>query len=217
MRLLFLLLIYILCQGFTVAELGTIDKPYKRSSDVPRDSIAYGNDAIEKVKQMYGIDKLTLAQRRVIEEEGFVNAYYQDDKGIKTYGVGQTEKYFDTGFIGAFDAHAKVTKKYFNNFDMFDERLQAELIQLSYRGDIQQSPTFRKYMNAKEYDKAAVELLKHDEYIARKAKGNDGVTRRLEKARDAILNYSKGQRLKVSSLGSLDYTQSQKIMGDYFG
>jgi len=204
-----------------VAELGTIDNPYKSSLDVPRDSIAYGNDAIEKVKQMYGIDKLTLAQRRVIEEEGFVNAYYQDDKGIKTYGVGQTEKYFDTGFIGAFDAHKKRAINAIPKLNDMPEDLQAEIIQLEYRGDLRNKKgnlyKWVHQINNGEYNLAAQELLNHDEYRQRKAKGNDGVTRRLEKARDAILNYSKGQRLKLSSLGALDYTQSQKIMGDYFG
>lgn len=139
----------------------------------------FGTDAIKQVELKEG-RQLSLAERRVVEEEGFVDGYYKDDKGIETGGVGQTGKWKTKSFTETFESHAKDAKRLIKNFDKLPEDLQAEFIQITYRGDVQQSPNMRKLFNLGKFEEAASELLNNQEYKKRKAKGDDGVTRRLE-------------------------------------
>lgn len=150
----------------------------------------YGKDAIVEVEKREG-RTLSLAERRVVEEEGFVSGEYEDDKGISTSGVGQTGKYKDMSFKETFDAHEKDAKRLVDNYGKLPEYLQAELVQAQYRGDLQQSPAFVKLLEEGKYEEAATELLDHKEYKERKAVEDDGVTRRLEALRDAVKKYGK--------------------------
>lgn len=149
-----------------------------------------GKEAVTQVEKLEG-RKLSLAEKRVVEEEGFVTGVYDDDKGIVTSGVGQTGKYKDKTFKETFDVHKKDTERLVKDFDKYPEYLQAELVQAQYRGDIGQSPTFRKLLEEGEFTLAAEELLNHEEYKERKSEGNDGVTRRLEALQNAVKKYGK--------------------------
>lgn len=152
--------------------------------------VLYGNDAIKKVMSMEG--ELTYAQRRVIEEEGFVNGLYEDSKGIITYGVGQTGEWINKTFKESFEVHKKDAAGLLSDFDNYPEYLQAELIQAAYRGDLQGSPTFRKHMNAGRYQEAAIEFLNNNEYKELLPKRDtNGIPARMERVQNAVFRFAK--------------------------
>lgn len=78
------------------------------------------------------------------------------------------------------------------------ESLQSELIQLDYRGDLKQSPSFRRLFNAGKYEEASQELLNHEEYKQRKQSSlfKDGVVKRLEGAQFAVANFANNIKTK---------------------
>jgi len=160
-----------------------------------------GEEAILQVEKLEG-RPLSLAERRVVEEEGYVEGVYKDDKGIETSGVGQTGEWMGKSFDETFKAHEGDAKKMFQSFDAYPEYLQAELIQAQYRGDVRQSPDFVNMMSEGRYNEAAEELLNHEEYKERKAKGDDGVTRRLEALQNAVKKYRKEVGDSASSNGT---------------
>jgi len=149
-----------------------------------------GAKAVKRVSELSN-KELSLAERRVVEEEGYVAGDYKDDKGIQTSGVGQTGKWSGKTFSETFESHKQDARRLVKDFDSMPEYLQAELVQITYRGDLQQSPNMRKLLNSGKYKEAAKELLNNQEYIKRKKKGDDGVTRRLEALHDAIIKYSR--------------------------
>jgi len=180
----------------TMDDFGTKENPYKTAKDIPSELYYKGDAAVKRAEQLYG--ELSNAQKRVIKLEGLVDAHYLDDKGILTYGVGQTGKYIDSGFKSAFAEHEKSARNYIKNFDELPESLQSELIQLDYRGDLKQSPSFRRLFNAGKYEEASQELLNHEEYKQRKQSSlfKDGVVKRLEEAQSAVENFANNIKTK---------------------
>ena len=147
-----------------------------------------GKAAINKVAQMEGRE-LTLPEKFVIQEEGFVDEIYKDTKGITTYGVGQTGKYINKSFGESFKAHEDDARKYIPNYDELDELAQAAIMSAAYRGDLQQSPKFRKLFNAGDYRKAADEFLDNDDYRQSLEEGT-GVAGRFERIAEIIRSLS---------------------------
>jgi GH24 family phage-related lysozyme (muramidase) len=171
------------------AATATPKKPWEMNlSSEPKTYL--GAEAVSQVEKREG-RSLSLSEKRVVEEEGYVSGTYKDDKGIETSGVGQTGKWKGKTFKETFDAHEADTKRMVKGFDTLPEYLQAELVQATYRGDVQQSPRAIKLLEEGKYGEAATELLDHKEYKDRKAKGDDGVTRRLEALQSAIRKYGK--------------------------
>ena len=121
-----------------------------------------GMQAIEAVEELEG--PLNLKQKRVVELEGFVGVPYLDTKGITSYGVGQTGEFIDKTFKESFAAHEAKARDLVEVYDELPENVQAELVQAAYRGDLQQSPKFRKLLNEKRFSEAAVEFLDHEEF-----------------------------------------------------
>lgn len=145
----------------------------------------YGAEAVRKVEEREGA--LDPIQRIVVEHEGYVAGVYKDTKGIETSGVGQTGKYMDMTFKQSYDAHLQDAKRFITNYDSLNEKQQMAILSLAYRGDLQQSPTFRKHVNNGEFEKASAELLNHEEYNQLKQQEKDtgrksGITKRLEEA-----------------------------------
>jgi hypothetical protein len=54
-----------------------------------------------------------------------------------------------------------------------------------YRGDIQQSPMFRKLFNEYKYEEAAIEFLDHKEYKAKNTPKQ--IKQRIKEVHDAIM------------------------------
>lgn len=145
-----------------------------------------GQDAIDKVSEMEGRE-LTLPEKVVIEEEGFVDGIYLDTKGVPTYGVGQTGKYIDMSFSESFKDHEDDARKYIPDYDDLNEEAKAAIMSAAYRGDLQQSPKFRKLFNAGKYEEAADEFLDNDDYRESLREGT-GVYKRFNRIVKAIRN-----------------------------
>jgi len=143
----------------------------------------YGEDAIRKVSANEGRE-LSLAERRVVMEEGFVDGEYLDTKGIRTGGVGQTGEWMDKSFGESFQHHKERARKRVPRLDELPEALRAELIQAEYRGDLGLSPTAVKHLNAGNYKKASVEFLNNDEY--RNPNTSTGIKSRMKAVADAL-------------------------------
>lgn len=150
----------------------------------------YGDKAVAEVEKLEGpLDNIA---KEIVHEEGFVTGDYLDDKGISTAGVGQTGKFKGKPFKEVYAFFVKETKRLVPAYDQYPEHVQASLVGLAYRGDLQQSPTFRKLLAQGDYEEAAVELLNHKEYKERKKKSKpDGVVKRLELASERIRAYGK--------------------------
>lgn len=150
-----------------------------------------GAEAVKQVEQKLG-RPLNYIERRVVEEEGFVDGVYKDDKGYVTAGVGQTGKYMNKSFDETMKSHIKEAERLIPSLKTLPEAVQAELIQATYRGDVGESPTFRKLLNAGEYEKAAQEFLNNDDYrtsVALNLSGKPhGVAGRMEKVAQAVAN-----------------------------
>jgi GH24 family phage-related lysozyme (muramidase) len=149
--------------------------------------IYYGDDAVKKVEEIEGVS-LSLPQRRVVEEEGFVEGVYKDSKGIDTLGVGQTGKYMDMSFLESYAEHEEYARRVLVHWDLYPEYLQAELMSAVYRGDLQQSPKFRRLLNQCRYEEAAEEFLNHKEYFSDTTPPS--IKRRLEKVSAAVSQYA---------------------------
>ena len=145
----------------------------------------YGAQAVQMVEQREGA--LDPIQQLVVKHEGYVAGVYKDSKGIETSGVGQTGKYMDMSFKESYDVHLQDAKRFITNYDSLNEKQQMAILSLAYRGDLQQSPTFRKHVNNGEFEKASKELLNHEEYNQLKQQEKEtgkksGITKRLEEA-----------------------------------
>ena len=122
----------------------------------------HGQKAVDKVEELEG--ELTPVQRRIVELEGYVPTEYEDTKGIVTKGVGQTGNYMDMSFKEVAEIHEDVSRNLINDYDELPVELQAELAQLAYRGDLQQSNETVALFNKGKYEEASVELLNNKEF-----------------------------------------------------
>lgn len=190
-------------------NLGTRDNPYTSAKDIPSNLYYKGDAAVKRAEELYG--PLSYSQKRIVRLEGLVDAHYLDDKGILTYGVGQTDKYIDSGFQAAYAAHEKSARNYIKNFDELPETLRAELVQLDYRGDLALSPTFRRLFNAGKYKEASAELLNHAEYKQRKQDSffKDGVVKRLEEAQAEVMKFA-------DAIDTKEFLFSQSVTSNQF-
>ena len=169
-----------------------VKQPYK---------VHYGQDAINEVTKREG--QLTPPMEAVIREEGFVDGVYEDTKGYKTSGVGQTQHYMDMSFKESFLEHEQLVKDIIPHFMLFDDETQGQLLSLGYRGDTKSKKgktlDWVKLFNKGEYALAATELLDHKEYkdLVKKfeEEGVDsGIIHRLEAAATQIASLQAAPR-----------------------
>jgi len=176
---------------------------YEKSPAIVKEpyQVHYGQDAVNKVTEREG--QLTPPMEAVIREEGFVDGVYEDTKGIKTSGVGQTGEYMNMSFREAFLDHEKLVKEIIPNFMIFDDDTQAQLLSLGYRGDTKSKKgeplKWVKLFNEGEYALAATELLDHQEYkdlvkIFNEEGKDSGIIHRLEAAATQIASLQAAPR-----------------------
>lgn len=126
----------------------------------------------------------------LIAEEGFSVGNYDDDVGINTQGVGQTaENIGENFFTETYPKYVARAAKKVKGFSNMPEDLQNAVLSAVYRGDL--GPKTAKLLEKGEFKAAAKEYLNHKEYKERKKKDpNDGVVKRMERNRDAMLKYA---------------------------
>ena len=151
-----------------------------------------GANAVAKVQALLGT-RLSPAQERIVDIEGYFKGYYKDSEGNTTYGVGQTGKYMTPkGFFTAFEEEKARTASKIKNFKKLPEYLKTEFIQSGYRGDIFGSPKAIELFNKGDYKKAAITFLDHNNYRAAKILKNS-IYDRFNATYDAIIRYGKEQ------------------------
>lgn len=193
--------------------MGLLERLAKMAGILPDDNakeeavkMLHGQKAIDKVEELEG--ELTPVQRRIVELEGYVPTEYKDTKGIVTKGVGQTGDYMDMPFKEVAEIHENVARNLINDYDELPVELQAELTQLAYRGDLQQSEDTVALFNAGRYEEASVELLNNKEFKNKDT--SEHIKQRLRDASRAIAMYdpdSVSMALREEKLDSMkEYT-----------
>ena len=158
--------------------------------------VYHGQHAVKMMEQKLK-RPLDIAEKRVIEEEGYVATPYKDTKGVITSGVGQTGKYRNMSFQDTFNAHSALAEKMIPSLYRLPDDVRAELVQATYRGDLTNSPKFRKLFNAGKYAEAAKEFLNNEDYRQSK-KDKTGVAARMERVAEAVASME--NRQEVASL-----------------
>jgi len=166
----------------------------KEQAEIQRKANTYhGTAAIKQVEALEG-RPLTYIEKTVVGYEGYVNGRYEDSKGNITNGVGQTGEYMDMTFDETLKAHLvriKSNPKKLPDYDSYPEYLRAELLAAEYRGDIGESPKSMTLARAGQWEKAAIEFLRNDEYEHIKTK--EGIKERMRNTAMAMTKY--GQSL----------------------
>ncbi len=144
----------------------------------------HGIAAIKAIESKEG--ELSPEQRFVALKEGYVDGEYLDHKGIPTKGVGQTGKFMYMSYKEAFSIlEEECRNKFIPAYPLLSEHLRCVIMSAFYRGDIQQSPRFRKLFNEYKYAEAAVEFLNHKEYKAKNTPKQ--IKTRIKEVHDAIV------------------------------
>lgn len=70
-----------------MAEKGTKENPYTSLEELKKSTAYYaGGKAVSEVEKRLN-RRLTPEEKRIVELEGFVDAYYKDSKGVLTRGI----------------------------------------------------------------------------------------------------------------------------------
>ncbi len=146
-------------------------------------NIYFGSDAVQKVEAAEG--PLSSTERRIVELEGYADGRYEDTKGIATSGVGQTGAFEGMTFKDTVAQIENDARNMVPNFDNLTPRLQSEIVQAAYRGDLQQAPVTRALINAGRYNEAAAEFLNNEEF---RNTEHDAIRQRMQDVSDALAN-----------------------------
>jgi len=142
----------------------------------------------------------------IAPHEGKKNKAYKDTKGKWTIGIGHlivpgeeyllskilTDEEIDRLFANDLKKHINMAKKLFPKFDKYPPYIQASLTDSVYRGGTKNDigPKTRVLINSDNWAAAADEYVNHEEYRASQ-KSRDGVHKRMDRNRDAMLQYAK--------------------------
>lgn len=154
-----------------------------------------GEDAVTAVKKLLKRD-LSYAEQQIVREEGFSSSTYLDSSGHTTIGVGLTKQYYtdDPEKIGAnfekamADKVAKNKKDFGANYPK-DEKKQAALLSLAYRGDV--GPKWAKHFKEGRTKEAQQELWNNNEYrelLQKESKSGkeDSILKRVRKNEEVL-------------------------------
>jgi len=136
--------------------------------------------------------------------EGSRDRIYLDDRNNPTIGIGhlvtpeddfdENTRLTDPQIRALFDQdvrhHIARAERLIPEFSNLPTYLQREILASVYRGGISGSPNTMRLMNAGRWREAAAEFLNNNEYNRRLENGGDGVTRRMQNLRNAMLRYT---------------------------
>jgi GH24 family phage-related lysozyme (muramidase) len=131
--------------------------------------LSYGESAVTAASESVGRE-LSFIEKQVAMDEGFASVPYKDSKGNLTVGAGLTKEYFTdnpeelgSNFVRAVsDKVAKLKKSFGPLAYPKDEKKQAALVSLSYRGDV--GPKWTKHFKEGRSKQAQQELWNSDEF-----------------------------------------------------
>lgn len=172
----------------------------------------HGKSAIKPVERDLG-RALSYPEKRVTEEEGYVTGNYYDTEGVLTRGVGQTGEYMDKSFDETFKIHVDRLKGKIPNLESLPEKVQAELIQAEYRGDVGKKHNWLKLFNEGKYKEASKEFLNNADY-RKSVKNKTGIHKRMKKVANAIASLdtpNKPLPVKMSPFDLRNYAAEKQI------
>jgi len=144
----------------------------------------YGDEAVEAAAKAFGFKgPVDPVVRHLIHDEGFLPYEYEDDKGVKTYGVGQTGKWRNMDFfkevVPAFENEARAIVP---QYDRLSDEQRSAILSAVYRGDLQRGHNTAKLLAEGKGAAASTEYLNHADYKKRKANDpRDGVVARMDR------------------------------------
>ena len=111
------------------------------------------------------------------------------NKWVKKYGNSISPQFAEQLFTKKLNFHLDRVKKIFGlSFNDLNDEQAAVLLDISYRGDLLPGMDWVELLQKGENVKAANEYLDHKEYKRRKAKGRDGVVKRMERNAAILAN-----------------------------
>jgi len=160
----------------------------------------HGKKAVQAVAEKFGLapSSMPLEMIELIIHEGFSPDWYEDDTGTPTRWVGQTGRFARMGFPEVYEHFVEKAKRLTPNYDLLPASVRSAILSATYRGSWGQSPKARRLFSEGKYFEAATEYLNNSEYRTRKAKGRDGVVKRME--------------WEASRIGSLGYTVEESAL-----
>ncbi len=186
-------------------------KPNRRIEDTPPERPArkaspdsliknLASDLI-KPSEIYGTDISDPRNKKFLKP-------YTDDVGIYTIGIGHkigdgsksaknkwvqkygnsiSPKFAEKLFDKQLSYHLDRVKGIFDTSKMNEDQV-AVLVDISYRGDLLPKMQWVDLIKKGKFKDAATEYLDHKEYKKRKAKGRDGVVKRMERNANILAN-----------------------------
>jgi hypothetical protein len=147
----------------------------------------HGADAIAKARELLGRE-LSASESHIANLEGYDSEVYEDTKGVKTTGFGQTGEYSSMPFDQVVRSFENTARRIVPSYDQLPQALQLRLLDSTYRGGLSGSTKTLGHINAGRWDEAADEFLDNDDFrnsIAAKT----GVAGRMQQTSDAMRNY----------------------------
>ena len=150
-------------------------------------TILHGADAIAKARELLG-RPLSASEAHIASVEGYNPEVYDDTKGVKTIGFGQTGEFSNVPFDKVVSTFEDRTRRIVPSYDSLPEGLQLRLLDSTYRGGISGSEKTLGHINAGRWQEAATEFLDHGDF-RRSLEGNGAIADRMQKTADAMRTY----------------------------
>ena len=170
----------------------------------------HGADAIAKARELLG-RPLSASEAHIASVEGYSLETYDDTKGVKTVGFGQTGEFSGMPFDEVVAAFENRTRGIIPAYDTLPEALRLRLLDSTYRGGISGSTDTLAHVNAGRWQDAATEFLDHDDFRESQA-GNGAIAGRMQSTSDAMQTY--GDTLYEEALVSKEQSSSIPMSSD---
>lgn len=148
----------------------------------------HGADAVAKARELLG-RPLSASEKHIASVEGYSLETYDDTKGVKTVGFGQTGEFSGMPFDEVVASFENRTRGLIPAYDTLPEALRLRLLDSTYRGGIGGSADTLGHVNAGRWQEAATEFLDHGDFRRSQA-GNGAIAERMQATSDAMSNYA---------------------------
>jgi len=170
----------------------------------------HGADAVAKARELLG-RPLSASEAHIASVEGYSLETYDDTKGVKTVGFGQTGEFSGMPFDEVVASFENRTRGIIPAYDTLPEALRLRLLDSTYRGGISGSTDTLAHVNAGRWQDAATEFLDHDDFRESQA-GNGAIAGRMQSTSDAMQTY--GDTLYEEALVSKEQSSSIPMSSD---
>jgi len=170
----------------------------------------HGADAVAKARELLG-RPLSASEAHIASVEGYSLETYDDTKGVKTVGFGQTGEFSGMPFDEVVASFENRTRGIIPAYDTLPEALRLRLLDSTYRGGISGSTDTLAHVNAGRWQDAATEFLDHGDF-RRSQEGNGAIAERMQATSDAMKTY--GDTLYEEALVSKEQSSSIPMSSD---